>query len=66
MFAGLDTVASAFARLLQTLATHSHIQEKLRKEIIDLVGENGWEQLTYDQLASLPLLDAVLKETLRL
>ncbi|XP_006457615.1 hypothetical protein AGABI2DRAFT_79965 [Agaricus bisporus var. bisporus H97] len=63
LFAATDTTSSALARILQILSTNPDAQDKLRKEIRD-AERNG--QLTYDQLVSLPYLDAVCRETLRL
>ena len=51
------------AQVLQLLAEHPEWQEKVRKEI--LTARNG-QDITYDQLHELPLLDAICKETLRL
>ncbi|EPQ50340.1 cytochrome P450 [Gloeophyllum trabeum ATCC 11539] len=69
IFGAQDTTSSALSRLLYMLCTHPDIQEKLRDEIRDAqnagnIDENG--DLDYDILMSLPWLDAVLKETLRL
>ncbi|KAF7768259.1 hypothetical protein Agabi119p4_7502 [Agaricus bisporus var. burnettii] len=62
VFAGMDTTSSALARILWLLAQHPEVQEKLRGEIRE-AQNNG--QLSYDQLVSLPYLDAVCRETLR-
>lgn len=59
----MDTTSSALARVLQLLSIHPDAQEKLRAEICDAQKDG---QLTYDQLVSLPYLDAVCRETLRL
>jgi cytochrome P450 len=58
----MDTTSSALARILWLLAQHLDVQEKLRGEIRE-AQKNG--QLNYDQLVSLPYLDAVCRETLR-
>ncbi|KAG0694815.1 cytochrome P450 [Suillus ampliporus] len=79
-FAGVDTTTAAVARALYMLAKHPRVQEQLRAEICDAVtsyeaadvdhlhakyeGESA--RLSYDALMSLPLLDAVVRETLRL
>lgn len=44
------------------LAAHSEVQTKLRKEL-KVARANG--ELSYDALVSLPYLDAVCRETLR-
>ncbi|KZV62980.1 cytochrome P450 [Peniophora sp. CONT] len=60
MFAGADTSAAALSRAAQMLAEHQDVQDALREEIINA----GATALT--DPGSLPLLDAVVKETLRL
>ncbi|KAJ3565769.1 hypothetical protein NP233_g7435 [Leucocoprinus birnbaumii] len=62
VFAGMDTTSSALSRILQLLATHPDTQERLREEILE-AQTNG--RLNYDQLVTLPFLDAVCRETLR-
>ncbi|CAE6502790.1 unnamed protein product [Rhizoctonia solani] len=64
-FAGHDTTSSALCRTINLLAEHEEVQAKLRDEIHQayrLYGKN----LDYDQLNSLPYLDAVCRESLRL
>ncbi|KAF7771573.1 hypothetical protein Agabi119p4_5884 [Agaricus bisporus var. burnettii] len=63
IFAAMDTTSSALARVFQILSTEMDAQDRLRKEIRDAQRDG---QLTYDQLVSLPYLDAVCRETLRL
>ncbi|OJA08679.1 hypothetical protein AZE42_01173 [Rhizopogon vesiculosus] len=78
IFAGLETTTAAVGRVLYMLAKHPHIQERLRAEINDTMtayqssgvhshakDNNGSVRLSYDVLMSLPLLDAVVRETLR-
>jgi len=62
VFAGMDTTSSALSRILWLLALHQDVQQQLREEIQDAQRDG---QLTYDQLVSLPYLDAVCRETLR-
>ncbi|PVF95589.1 cytochrome P450 [Serendipita vermifera] len=62
--AGHETTAGAVAFSLWSLATHQDIQNKLRDELLSFPGEP-----TYDDFANedtLPLLDAVCKENLRM
>ena len=59
----MDTTSNALARILQLLAQHGGVQEKLRAELFDM---SETEDVGYDQLTSLPYLDAVCRETLRL
>ncbi|THU78506.1 cytochrome P450 [Dendrothele bispora CBS 962.96] len=64
LFAAMDTTSSALARILYLLSTRPHIQDKLRQEVLEARCEN--KDIPYDQLVSLPYLDAICKETLRL
>lgn len=80
IFAGLETTTAAVARALYMLAKHPHIQEQLRTEICGAMAayealdvdhshakdESGSARLSYDVLMNLPLLNAVVRETLRL
>lgn len=64
IFAAMDTTSGALARILHQLAQHPEVQEKLRQEIMDARRSKG--DLPHDELVSLPYLDAVCRETLRL
>ncbi|KAJ8494947.1 hypothetical protein ONZ45_g13060 [Pleurotus djamor] len=66
IFGAQDTTSSALSRTLYLLATHQDIQKRLRSEILAALHDNDDSRLSYDAMISLPLLDAVLKETLRL
>ncbi|KAG1829189.1 cytochrome P450 [Suillus variegatus] len=80
IFAGLETTTAAVARALYMLAKHPHIQERLRIEICGAMAayqvpdldhshakdESASARLSYDVLMNLPLLNAVVRETLRL
>ncbi|KAI0760478.1 cytochrome P450 [Fomes fomentarius] len=63
IFAAMDTTSNALAVTLQLLSEHQDVQEKLRREILTASQGND---LDYDALVSLPYLDAVCRETLRL
>ena len=63
IFAGTETTFSALSRVLHLLSLHPHVQDKLREELKRAHEQN--EELTYDQLVSLPYLEAVCRETLR-
>ncbi len=63
IFAGMDTTSNALSMTLVLLAEHPEIQQKLRDEILE-ASDGG--DLDYDQLVSLPYLDAVCREVLRL
>ena len=53
-------------RILHELSLHEDIQEQVRSEILSALKNTNDGQLNYEELNSLPLLDAVIKETLRL
>ena len=63
LFAGQDTTASAFSWALYALCKDKNAQDKLRAEFAEKLGGTT---PTFDQLNSLPYLDAVVHETLRL
>ncbi|KAK7466301.1 hypothetical protein VKT23_005028 [Stygiomarasmius scandens] len=65
IFAATDTTSTAMSRILDLMSTHPEIQAKLRQEI-SLAREKAGGDLSYDELTSLPYLDAVCRETLRL
>ncbi|TCD64201.1 cytochrome P450-dit2 [Steccherinum ochraceum] len=64
IFAGTDTTSSALIRVLYVLAAHPEAQAKLRKELKEARADG--QELSYDDLVSLPYMDAVCRETLRL
>jgi len=59
----METTSGALARILHKLAEHQDVQDKLRREITE--AREGVD-LGYDELMSLPYLEAVCRETLRL
>ncbi|KAI0764581.1 cytochrome P450 [Trametes elegans] len=63
LFAATDTTSHVMAQVLQLLAEHPDVQDKLRREII--AARDGHD-IAYDKLHSLPYLEAVCKETLRM
>ncbi|KAI9461967.1 cytochrome P450, partial [Lactarius psammicola] len=62
--AATETTSATLSRVLHILAVRPDVQDKLRKELKDARHEN--EELTHDHLVSLPFLEAVCRETLRL
>ncbi|KAJ7753349.1 cytochrome P450 [Mycena maculata] len=60
VFTATDTTSGAISRLLHLLAQHPEVQNKLVEEITA-----HDEEPDYDTLASLPYMDAVIRETLR-
>ncbi|TRM60984.1 cytochrome P450 [Schizophyllum amplum] len=65
IFAAMDTTSSALSRTVHLLATHPDVQDRLRAEIRAARKEHG-ARMSYDQLETLPYLDALCRETLRL
>ncbi|KAH6912733.1 cytochrome P450 [Coprinopsis sp. MPI-PUGE-AT-0042] len=65
VFAATDTTSSALSRTLHLLCSNPVAQERLRAEILEAQERVG-EELDYDTLSTLPYLDAVCRETLRL
>eukprot|EP01080_Neovahlkampfia_damariscottae_P007311 gene7311-11630_t len=61
--AGHETTATTLTFLLQLLAIHPEIQEKARKEVIDVCGKDG--EITRELANKFVYLPLVLKETLR-
>ncbi|KAF7333150.1 Cytochrome P450 [Mycena venus] len=59
--AGTDTTSSVLIRMFHLLCLYPSLQEALRAEILE-----SPEDMNYEQLGSLPNLDAFVKETLRL
>lgn len=66
IFAAMDTTSNALSRTFHLLAQHSDVQERLRREIIEAREQNGGKDVLYDTLVSLPYLDAICRETLRM
>jgi cytochrome P450 len=62
----MDTTSNAISRTLSILAAHPEVQDRVRQEILDALKKNEGQDLSYDELVSLPFLDAVCRETLRL
>ncbi|GJE92602.1 cytochrome P450 [Phanerochaete sordida] len=73
MFAGTDTTSLALTWTLYVLALYPSIQDRLRAELLSVAPAADLHTLTNDEvqrlyaaLAELPLLENVLRETLRL
>ena len=64
-FAATDTTSNALSRTLHILALHPEIQERLRAEVGQARKAHEGD-VPYDDLVSLPFMDAVCRETLRL
>lgn len=65
LFAATDTTSTALTLILECLAKNTQAQDKLRAEIIDAKRRHEGDDIPYDELMSLPYLDAVCSETLR-
>ncbi|KAK7678132.1 hypothetical protein QCA50_018925 [Cerrena zonata] len=65
VMAGTDTTSNSLTQIMQLLAEKPDIQDKLRTEIKKAQEEHG-EDIPYDTLVSLPYLDSICRETLRL
>lgn len=63
IFTATDTTSSALARVMHLLSIHPEKQERLRQEILDCASDGD---IGHDDLTSLPYLDAICRETLRL
>ncbi|KAH9896681.1 cytochrome P450 [Cubamyces lactineus] len=63
LFAATDSTSNALAKILHILCERSDAQLRLRKEILAASDDND---LPYDVIDTLPYLDAICKETLRL
>jgi cytochrome P450 len=61
--AGHETTAAALTWAWYLLAQHPDVAQQLYDRIDEVLGD---EPLTFEKLSSLPLLEAVIKETLRL
>ena len=62
----MDTTANSLAKILELLADHPDVQEKLRDEIVHAVETEGQgDMLEFEKLMDLPYLDAIMRETFR-
>jgi cytochrome P450 family 6 len=65
-FSGFDTTSSALSLAIGYLAKNQDVQEKLFQEINDAIVNNGVDELDYETIQTLPYLDKVIMETLRI
>lgn len=61
----MDTISNSIARVLDLLSRHPDVQVNLREEIASAYLEHGGDP-DFDTIMSLPYLDAVCREMLRL
>ncbi|OSD00376.1 cytochrome P450 [Trametes coccinea BRFM310] len=64
-FVATDTTSSALILLFKRLAEHPQAQERLRAEIVTAKTQYTDGRIPYAELMSLPYLEAVVRETLR-
>ncbi|EPS94365.1 hypothetical protein FOMPIDRAFT_62504 [Fomitopsis schrenkii] len=64
VLAGSDTSSITLVQIIQYLAQHHDVQEKLRCEVREARKAHGGD-LPYEELMKRPWVDAVVKETLR-
>lgn len=64
LIAGYETSATTLHFMIYVLAKLPHIQDKLREEIIEVIGEK--EEISYEDLTKLKYLHQVMLEVLRM
>lgn len=62
-FAAVETTSTTLAYLILDLLDHPEAVPRLRKEIVEVLGESGWSKTS---LMRLKLLDSAMKESQRL
>ncbi|KAI9057203.1 cytochrome P450 [Trametes sanguinea] len=62
ILAAMDTTSNALGIILDCLASHTDVQQRVREEILKAGAD---KELDFDTLMGLPLLEAVCRETLR-
>lgn len=68
IIAGSDTTSTALSNAMYYLLCHRHVLHRLRAELDGVAGEGVMYDVPvdHDRLATLPYLQAVINETLRL
>ncbi|PHZ09308.1 cytochrome P450 [Rhizopus microsporus ATCC 52813] len=65
--AGHETISSTLSLCLYNLAKHKHVQDKLRKEVIEVLGDEPVDVTpTLEELKRMEYLNMVIKENFRL
>ena len=62
-FAGFDTTSTTLSVVVHALVHHPHIQERLRKEIEEVIGDS--EEVTADHLKELKYIENIIFESMR-
>lgn len=65
LFAATDTTSTLVSRALHALSLRTELQDKLRAEIHEAQAQYG-QDLPCEVLQQLPILEAVVRESLRL
>ena len=60
LVAGYDTTGTTLAFACYYLAKNPEVQEKLREEVDDIVGDSD-KELTYDDLQSMTYVDQIIR-----
>ncbi|KAI9059397.1 cytochrome P450 [Trametes sanguinea] len=66
VFVATDTSSNALTLILERLAENPDVQDKSRGEILAAKSQREDGQIPFDELMSLPYLEAVVRETLRI
>lgn len=66
MIASTDTLSALLTHCFYYLAKHPHIRDQLREELSPVLGKSCPRKFAFRDLSSLPLLDSVISETLRM
>ncbi|KAH7937655.1 hypothetical protein HPB49_014187 [Dermacentor silvarum] len=61
---GFETTSNAMALVTHMLVHHPEAQEKVREELLSVVGPE--EAITYNTIQNLPYMNSVIQETIRL
>ncbi|KAH8555192.1 cytochrome P450 [Umbelopsis sp. PMI_123] len=64
--AGHDTTSNALSFALYHLAANPHVQEKARKEVLDILGDDDIVYPTAAQCSEMKYIYMIMKETLRI
>jgi cytochrome P450 len=65
MFAAMDTTSNGLCRTLLLLSENPEVQRRLREEVTEAYANSDGD-LDYEVVSTLPFLDAVCRESLRL
>lgn len=66
LMGGQHTSAATSSWFLLHLAASRDVQEEARQEVLSVLGSDGLDALTYESLQEMPLVNNIIKETLRM